>query len=89
MGCRDCNDSLETCQNNLASETDKLFRAVTALGEIAGVFDEYDDAVRSVARAKTLGEGTKALDELVAHAFMSIFEVMEKWLLTEEDKDGF
>lgn len=85
MGCRDCNNSLETCQNALDAAESKLFRAATALGGIGSVFDEYDEAVRSVARTKSIGEGQKVADELVAHAFMQVFEIMEKWLLTEEE----
>lgn len=85
MGCRDCNNSLETCQNALDAAESKLFRAATALGGIGSVFDEYDETVRAIARTKGIGQGQKVADEAVSHAFMQVFEIIEKWLLTEEE----
>jgi len=86
MGCRDCNNDLEACQNSLARATEKAERAIVALSEVGGLLDEYDDEVSAVIRQNDLSQEAKetAVLTVAAEKMAIIFVKVEQWLRHEE-----
>lgn len=92
MGCRDCNSSLETCQNSLAAANERAGRAILALADIGGILDEYDDALRAASREARKEEVAKnshywevVVAELASKAVTDAYARLEQWLLKEPE----
>lgn len=84
MGCRDCNATLEECQNQVAKLTEANARAATALVAVGGLLDEYEDEVRSI-RAPSAEEALKKLSDCATSTVEKFHTIVEDWILAEEE----
>lgn len=84
MGCRDCNSSLETAQNQVAQLSEQLNRAAGVILLIGGVLDEYEDEVRTI-REPSAQAAVEKLSTVASSALTVIHQHLEDWMQSEEE----